>query len=57
MSVQSTDQMGKTSTFDGYQRMPKNGILFSRVGLCGSRVTRPLTFNVSETNDFDKGEN
>ena len=28
----------------------------SYVGLCGTRVTEPLTFNVSETNDVDKGE-
>ncbi len=28
--------------FDRYQRMPKNDICSSYVGLCGTRVTRPL---------------
>ncbi len=45
MSVQSKDQTGMKRIFDGYQRMPKNGIRFSCVGLCGTRETGILLFD------------
>ncbi len=39
--VQSKDQTGMKRIFEGYQWMPKNGIRFSCVGLCVTRLTGP----------------
>ena len=41
MSIQSKDQTFVKRIFDKYQWIPKNGICFSCVGLCGIRVTKP----------------
>ncbi len=42
ISVQSKDQTSMKRIFNRYQRMPKNDIRSSYVGLCGTRLTRPL---------------
>ncbi len=41
----SKDQTGMKRIFDGYQRVPKDDIRFSCVGLCGTRVTGPGLFS------------
>ena len=50
MNVHSKDKRA----WNVYQRMPKDGIRFSYVGLCGTRVTGPLGIghDLSLTDDF-----
>ena len=60
MSVQSKDQMGIKRIFEGHQRMPKMARFLMRWSMqhLSDRALyeERMTFNMSETNDVDKGE-